>query len=235
MTSQLCNASCFERIARSNATAEDFKQPLLVVAEDLESPPSSQEQGQNTDDAKQRESTLIFTKSLWIGAFACLNLQLVTFSAFWGLFYRWGKNPQPNESAPLSYWALYMLVHLDIALYAVVWVGLTMTLTRKGSVYLRKKFDDDADAPNGESVWTPQFLLLNGIGFLLGLITGYFTIWTIVDIKLGMPVQLVFLLFPLLIEVWLCFHILKYLNLGHEPCTASNDEPEEDQEDLYYI
>ena len=152
MTSQLCNASSFESIAVSNASAEDFKQPLLVVVEDLESSPSfqeqEQEQEQNTDDAKQRVSTLILTKSLWIGAFAGLLLQLVTFSALLVLFFRWGKNPQPNESAPLSYWTLYMLVHLDLAFYAVVCVGFAMTLTRKGSVNLRKKFDNDADAPS---------------------------------------------------------------------------------------
>ena len=93
MTSQqLCNASCFEKIARSNASAEDLKQPLLVVVEDLESSPSSQEQEQNTDDARQRVSTLILTKIFWIGAFAGLLLQLVTRSAFLVLFLRSGKN-----------------------------------------------------------------------------------------------------------------------------------------------
>ena len=191
MTSQqLCNASCFEKIARSNASAEDLKQPLLVVVEDLESSPSSQEQGQKTDAARQRVSILILTKSLWIGALAGLLLQLVTFSAFLVLFFRWGKNPQPNEeSALLFYWTLYMRLHMNIPFHAVIWVVFVMTLTRKGSVYLRKKFDNDANhAPNSESVWTPRFLLLNGICFLLGLTTGSYTVWAIAAIMLGTPV-----------------------------------------------
>ena len=241
MTSQqlLCNASCFERIARrsKNASAGDLKQPLLVVVEDLESSPSSQEQEQTTDDAKQRVSTLILTEILWIGAFAGLLLQLVTFSAFLVLFFSWGKNPQPNESAPLaSYWTVYMLVHLDVAFYAFVLVGFAMTLIRKGgSLYLRKKFDNDADAPNREAVWTPRFLFLNGISFLLGLATGKI-IWTIVDIKLGTPVPRVTLLSALLMEVGLCCLIIKCFDWGQKsPCTALDDEPEEDQQDSFFI
>ena len=152
MTSQqlLCDASCFERIARSNASAEELEAAtMLVVVEDLESSPSSQEQEQKTDHARQTVSTLILTKSFWIGVFAGLLLQLViTFSAFLMLFLCSGKNPQHSVSAPLSYWTLYMLVHLDLAFYAVVCVGFAMTLTRKGSVNLRKKFDNDADAPS---------------------------------------------------------------------------------------
>jgi hypothetical protein len=35
-----------------------------------------------------------------------------------------------------------------------------MTLTRKGSMYIRKQFDSDADAPNRESIWTPRFILV---------------------------------------------------------------------------
>ena len=246
MTSQLCNASSFESIAVSNASAEDFKQPLLVVVEDLESSPSfqeqEQEQEQNTDDSKQRVSTLILTKSLWIGAFAGLLLQLVTFSAFLVLFYsggnnvvstfRWGKYPQPNESTTLSYWTLYMLLHMDIPFYAVIWVGFVTALTRKGSLYLRKKFDNDADAPNSESVWTGRFLILNGVGFLLGLTTGSYTVWIIVDIKLGTPVPLVSLLSALLMEVGLCCLIIKSFDWGHKP---EDDETEEDQEDPSYF
>ena len=141
MTSQqlLCDASCFERIARSNASAEELEAAtMLVVVEDLESSPSSQEQEQKTDHARQTVSTLILTKSFWIGVFAGLLLQLVTFSAFLMLFLRSGKNPQHSVSAPLSYWTLYMLLHMDIPFYTLIWAGFFMALTKGVRVFAQK-------------------------------------------------------------------------------------------------
>ena len=230
MTSQqLCNASCFEKIARSNASAEDLKQPLLVVVEDLESSPSSQEQEQNTDDARQRVSTLILTKTFWIGAFAGLLLQLVTRSAFLVLFLRSGKNHN-----------IVCLPHCPTGLFtcSFTWIFLS-TLSfgrafswhsRKGSVYLRKKFDSDADAPSSESVWTPRFLVLNGTDFLLGFTTASYVVLAIADITLGTHVPLVSLISAFLVEVGLCCLLIKCFDWGHQP----DDEPEEDQEDSYF-
>ena len=163
MTSQLCNASCFERIATSNANP-DLKQPL-VVGQHLEPSSPSQEE-QNTDIARQRASILILIKSFCFGAFVSLLLQAVTFSAFWVFTIYWGKNPQSASFLP--YWTIYLLMHMGIALCSILWGGCAMSLTQKGSMYMRKKFDNDADAPNSESVWTPRFLLLSGNFVLLG-------------------------------------------------------------------
>jgi hypothetical protein len=103
-------------------------------------------------------------------------------------------------------------------------------------MYMRKTFDNDADAPNSsESVWTLQFLFLRRIGFLLGVISGSYGAWAIVDIELGMPVPLALLLSSLLLDVGLCCLMIKCFDLGHEPSTADDDEPEEDQEDSIFI
>ena len=238
MASQLlCNASCYERVATSNANA-DLKQPLVVV-QDLESSQSSSspEEEQNADIARQRVSNLIFAKSFCFGAFASLFLHAVTFSAFWVMCKKkWGKNPQPDESAPLPKWTLYLPLCMNIAFYALVWLGLLMMLTRKGSTYMRKKFDYDAHAPKSESVRTRRFLvILNGISFLIGVSSGSHGTWIILYLALGMPNPL--LLGSLLVDVGLCcFMIKKCFDWCHEPSTA-DDEPEEDQheEDLFFI
>ena len=120
---------------------------------------------------------------------------------------------------------------LDIPFYALIWTGFFMTLTRKGSVYLRKKFDNDADAPNSKSVWTPRFLLRNGQGFLLGQFTGSYIVWAITNIMLGMPVPLVSMISALMREVGLCCLVIKCLDWSYQ----LDDEPEEDQEDSYFI
>jgi hypothetical protein len=231
MTSQvLCNASCFERIDRCNANA-DLKQPLVVVVQDLESSSSSSQEEQDTDIARQRVSIRILVKSFCFVAFAGLLHHAVTFSAF--LVYN--KKWRENNPAPLSYWTLYLLSHIDIAFYALVWVGFSATVTRKGSTCIRKKFDNDADAPDSESIWTPRFLGLNGIAFLLGLDAGSYTVWTITDIALDMPVPLAPLLSALLIDVvGLCCLMIKCTDRGRERSTA-DDEPEEDQEDSFFV
>ena len=163
MTCQIYDASYFERIARTNANA-DLKQPL-VVGQDLEPSSSSQEE-HDIEIARRRASLRILIKSFCFGAFVGLLLQAVTVSAFLVFNSQWGKNPQSASFLP--YWTIYLLMHMGIALCSILWGGCAMSLTQKGSMYMRKKFDNDADAPNSESVWTPRFLLLSGNFVLLG-------------------------------------------------------------------
>jgi hypothetical protein len=233
MTSQLSTASCFESISSSTANA-NLKQPLVEVQDlELSSSPSSQVE-QKTDNERRRLSSLVLVKSLCFGSFIGLLIQAVTFSAFLVVSKKWGRgNPQPEESAALSYWTLYLLIHMDIAVFSIIWGCIFMTLTRKGSMYMRKKFDNDADAPNTESVWTQRFLFLNGIGVLLGVIAGSYTAWAIMDIEMGFSVSLPLLFSTLLMYGGLCYLMVKCFDWGH----AHNeyDEPEEDDEDSFLV
>jgi hypothetical protein len=117
----------------SSTSNASLKQPLVEV-QDLESSSSSSSQGvveQKTDNERRGLSSLILVKSLCFGSFVGLLLQAVTFSAFLVTTKRWGRNPQPEESAALSYWTLYLLIHMDIAVYCIMWGGFLMTLTRQ--------------------------------------------------------------------------------------------------------
>jgi hypothetical protein len=238
MTSQLHNASCFQSISSGTSNANvDLKQPLIVV-QDLESVSSSYSQEeQKTDVARRGLSNLIFMKSLCFGTFVGLLLQVIGFSAFWVFTIRWGKNPKPDESAPLSHWtALFLISHTSIALSVLVWGGFVMTLTRKASMQMRKKFDNDADAPNSEFIWTPRFFFRSTIGFHLGLVVASFG-WAIVDIELGIPASLASLLSPLLPDVGLCCLMIKFFECFDwvdDPFTAADDDPEIDQEDSLF-
>ena len=210
-------------MATSNANAKDLKQPLIII-QDLESSSSSQEEA-NTDITRQR---VILVKSFCFGAFAGLLLRAVSFSAYWVMFKKRGKNTQPDESAPLSNWTLYLLLNiLNIAFYTLILVGFFMMMTRKGSLYMRKKFDNDADAPDSESVWTAQFLIDNGLCLLLGINAGSFGTFAIMNIALGTSAPLVPLLCSFLVDVGSCYLMIKLFDWAHDPSTA-DDEPEED-------
>ena len=178
----------------------------------------------------------MLVKIFCFAAFAGLFFQIVSLSAFWVMFKKWGKSTQPDKSAPLSYWTLYFLQNVDIAFCTLIWVGCFMMMTRKGSMYMRKKFDDDAHAPNSESVWTPRFLFVNGIGFHLGALSGSYGILAIVDVTLGMPVSLWPLLCSLLVDVGICWLTIKCFDwwIGHS--IRHDDDPEGDQEeDSFFI
>ena len=153
------------------------------------------------------------------------------------MFRKWGNNPEPDEHAPwLSHWTLCFLLNANVAFHALVWVAFVMLMTRKGSMCMRKKFDDHADAPTSESVWTPRFLFVSGTGFHLGIISGSYGTWVIVDIVLGMPFPLAPLLCLLLVNVGLCCITIKCFDWGYEPSTGDDDdEREEDQEDSFFI
>jgi hypothetical protein len=222
MTSQLCSASCFESTisSRSNASA-DLKQPLVVV-QDLESSSSSYSQEEQENDiAKRGVGNRILVKCLCFGAFVGLLVQVVTFTI------HWGKNPKPDTSTPFSTWTLCFFILLDIALYFLVWGIVIMTLTRKGSIYMRKKFGNDADAPNIDSIWTSRFLFHSGLGFLLGVMAGTCAAWAIITVELGVPVPYPTLMCTLLLDVGICCLIIKCFDSAHEPDpfrTASNDD-----------
>ena len=235
MASQLlCSASCYERIATSDANA-DLKQPLIAV-QDLESSQSSfsSQEEQNADFARQRVRSLILGKSFCFGAFASLLLHAITFSVFWVMCKKLGKNPHPDESTPLSLWTIYLPLTIYIAFHMLVWVGFAMALSRKGSTYMLKKFDkEDASAPKSESVWTPRLLFLNRVALLIGISSGFHGAWVIFDIALGVPMPFAQLLVSLAMDVGLCCLMIKIYDWGHRElllCT-SDDEPEEDQEE----
>lgn len=92
---------------------------------------------------------------------------------------------------------------------------------------MRKKFDNDANAPNSESIWTSRFLfLLSGIGFLLGDSVRSYVGWAIiVNIELGMTVPLATLLSKFLLDVVLRSLMIKSFYWGREPFTAADDYP----------
>ena len=189
----------------SNANA-DLKQ-RLVVGQHLE--PSSSQEEQNTYSTRRRMSLLIIVKSFCFGAYVGLLLHVVTFSAFLVLIH-WGKDPPAIAPFLLSSWFLCLLKYIVIAFYAILWVSFAMTLTPKGCMYTLKSFDNEADAPNSESVWTPQFLFLSANGFFLGgIVPGSYAAWTIVYIELGIPAPptLVFSILP--VDVGLCCLLIK--------------------------
>jgi hypothetical protein len=224
MTSQRFTTSCFESIS-STANA-DLKQPLVVEAKDFESSfsSSSQEEEQMCETARRRVSTLVLMESLCLGCLFGLLIQSGIFSVFLVITKNWGSDPQQEESTILPHWTLYLLLCMDVAFYGIIWAVLFTALTRQGSMYTRKKFDIDADAPSPESVWTPQFLFTIAIVFLIGHIVGSYAAWAIVYMQLGMPLQLTPLLFRLLTDVGLCHLTVKWFDLGGE-------HPDDDDED----
>jgi hypothetical protein len=235
MTSQLHNASCFESISsRSNASAE-LKQPLLVVVQDLESSSSScSQEEQEADVAKRAVKKRILVKCLCFGAFGSLLVQAVAFSAYLVFTIYWGKNPKPDTSAPFSYWTLYFFIYIKIIFYTLVWgIVFIMKVTKKGSMYLRKKFDNDADAPNSDSIWTPRFLVHSRLGFILGVIAGTSAAGAVINIGLGMPVPYMPLLYTLLMDTGLCCLMIKCFDWGHGPDPFSTEDASDD--DSFFV
>jgi hypothetical protein len=211
-------------VVSSTANADFLKEPLIDVVQDLES--LSSQGDQPVDMARRRLSNHTLVKSLCMGSLVGLLLQAITFSACLLIAKKWGRHP--TEPGNFSCWSLCLLIHMDIAVCSVIWGCFIVTLTKKGSMCVRKKFDNDADAPNTESVWTERFLFLSGVGFLFGVIGGSHTAWAIVDVELGMPVPLTPLISTLFMDVFLCCLMIKCFDWGHQA-------PDEDDEDSIFV
>jgi threonine/homoserine/homoserine lactone efflux protein len=103
-------------------------------------------------------------------------------------------------------------------------------------MYMLKKFDNDADAPDTESIWTPPLMFRSEIVFYLGVFVGSHAAFTVIDIGLGKPLPLPLLIFTVLMDLGTCFLVLTWFQMDRrEP--AADDEPseEEDNEDSYFV
>jgi hypothetical protein len=238
--SRLYTASCF---VDNDHTAEDstpagensmLKQPLIMSHESLE-----QDEEQTKLQEKERQSRSIICKSFLLGSSIGFALQVMSFAACYALFKMFGKDAKPTPGSLLSsfsYCLLVLISHLDLAIYTAIWLMFFMyTITKSGSLYMRKKFDKDAANPNSGSIWTTRMLFIVGVYFLVGLLVGSFFPWVIVDLSMGMVISLNPLFRFMMIEFVIFIVMVKCFDLSHTSTTTSGYTTEPKLEDDLWL
>ena len=220
-------ASCFEDNDHTeDITGENMlKQPLIMSDESLE----DEEQ---TDLSKVRQIRSIICKSLLLGIFIGFALQVIPFAAWHALSKMFGKDPKPTPGSLLSSFSYCMLVligQLDLAMYVVIMLTFMYTMTKSGSLYMRKKFDRDAANPNSGSIWTPRMLIVVGIYFLFGATVGSsFSHWIILALRMEMAIPLMPILYTLMVDFVLLFLVSVGFDWSHSGYATEQEELEDD-------
>jgi hypothetical protein len=236
--SRLYTASCFED---NDHTTEDstagensmfLKQPLIMSHESLE------QDEEQTKLQKERQSRSIICKSFLLGSSIGFALQVMSFAACYALFKMFGgkdAKPTPGSLPPssFSYCMLVLISQLDLAIYLAIWLAFMATITKSGSLYMRKKFDKDAANPNSGSIWTTRMLFIVGVYFLVGSIFGSFSLWMIVDLRMGMVIPLMPFFSTMMIDFVAFIFMVKCFDLSHPSTTTSGYSVEQELEDDY--
>jgi hypothetical protein len=200
--------SCFEANdpTKDLITGENMTQPLnMTNAESLEDE-------EHTKLSKERQSIIIICKSLLLGSSSGFAVKVISFAAYHAIK-MFGEDSKPStvgsHMSSFSYWALVLISLLDFAIHVATWLAFMYTITKSGSLYVRKKFDKDAANPNSGSIWTTRMLLVAEICFHFGYIVGV-SLWImIVDLRKNTAIQLMPLLTSMMIDFFVFLAIVK--------------------------
>jgi hypothetical protein len=228
--SRLHTASCLEdndHTEDNTGAGENMKQSFIMSNESLE----DEEQ---TKLQEERQCRSIICKGFLLGSSIGFALQGLTFLACYMILKMFGENPKPTPGSLLScfsYSMLFLVSQLDIVMYGIIWLTFMYTMTKSGSLYMRKKFDKDAANPKSGSIWTARMLFIVGIYVLFGAVVGSFALWMIADLRIGMVVPLMPLFNTVMIDFVLFLVMIKCFDCGHSGYTAE----EELDDDSYFV
>ena len=227
--SRLYTASCFEdndQHHTEDSTGEIMlKQPLIMSNASLEDK-------EQTERSKVRQTASILCKSLLLGISIGFALQLIPFAAWHALSKMFGNDPKPTPGSLLSsfyYCMLVLIRRLDLAMFVVIMLTFMNTMTKSGSLYMRKKFDrEDAANAHSGSIWTPRMLIIVGIYFLFGVTVGMsVSLWVIVSLHKEVAIPLMPILYPLMIDFVFLFLVSVGFDWSHSGYTTEQEELED--------
>jgi hypothetical protein len=219
---------CYKDSDEDNSS-ESMKRPLITTT--MSSSNASLETEEQT--RLEQQSKRLVWQAFLLGSAIGFVLHVVLFATCYTIFKIWGEHPTFSSSlSHASYCILVLLSQVDIGICIGIWSTFVYTTTKSGSLYMRKKLDQDVDTPAGaNSIWTARMLFVVGIYFLVGVKVGTCSLWTIVHLRIGMVVPLTPLLMSVVVEIFLFYIMIKCFDWGRAGSSKSRgDEEEEDEE-----
>ena len=132
-------------------------------------------------------------------------------------YYRWGQ--YENATWDAYEWTLRVIVWLisqvDLALYLIMWMGLTYLLTYTGMEKAQRRWG-----------LPKRVIFVTGVQFYIGVVTGVFVAWASIDLGLGLPVPLLPMVLVLVFGLAISYTMI---------CCYDLEEEEEEDDDYYYV
>jgi hypothetical protein len=223
-------ASPYYKDSDEDNSSETMKRPLITTTMSSSNASLETDEEQTKTRLEQQRKRLVW-RALLLGSGIGFVLQVVVFATCYTILKIWGQHPTFSSSLSLaSYRILVLLSQVDIAICIGIWSTFVYTMTKSGSLYMRKKLDQDVDTPAGaNSIWTARVLFAVGIYFLVGVSVGSCSLWTIVDLRMGVVVPSVI---PLLMVEFSFFYIMiMCFDWGHAGMSPGDEQEEEEEED----
>jgi hypothetical protein len=198
----------------------------------------------------------VWTSGLLLG----FSVQMITMFAYAGMITKWGVESVDSSSSIFQgrgnlFAVVKVLSQIDLVLYATIWAAFALIMTKWGLSLLQRKFDKQKESSNNNnnnnnkkdddsttiSATTTtletvhqlnrRVVFYAGVNFLVGIVVGSFVAWTMIDLKLGLPVPFLSIVGNVLIDLFLCFASVRCYDLGEELLEESEEEEEEDDEE----
>lgn len=112
---------------------------------------------------------------------------------------------EDHETSGLLMTALSFLTQVDLMVYVMIWIAFTCTLTGSGLKIIRARLGDDVQRRD-------VFIL--GVFFLVGIVLGAFTAWSLIDSLLGFSVPLTPIAATVGMDLVLCYLMIWCYDVG---------------------
>jgi hypothetical protein len=227
-------ASCYE--GSEDSSSEIMKRPLITTAWSSSNASAEEQTRLVEKDKRQGKEGSLAWRAFLLGGV----LQVMAFATYYTstIFKIWGQDPTFSGSLSLVfYWILFLLSRVDIAIYFGLWLTFLYTISSKsGSLYMRKKLDQDVDTPAGSNwYWTARMLFIVGISLGWGAIVGCFLCWTIVHLHMSVPFPFTALM-AVVYNFVLCLIMIKYfLDWMHNRSGQEEQEEEEEEDEFLFL
>ena len=176
------------------------------------------------EQVKQHRSKGLVWNAFLLGSVLGAVLRGLVFATNSVISKTWSQNPIFSGSFLSSSLASDIGIHIIF-----IWSTVCYSRTRSGSLYLRKKLDQDVGRPAGSNlIWTARMSLLASLYFLSGYILGSCLFLVGVGVPMGMDVPFTFMLVTVLVDFvfsWLIFKCFDWVN------NKSGEEQEDEEED----
>lgn len=200
-------------IDAENEVASKLTQPLLELERSEEDEGPIKEQ--TTESSFFSDEKKLPRRALFSGIFTGFFVHAVSLGAYAAMIVYSGEKGDKLPGFAMT--SLSFLTQLDLMVYIMIWIAFTCTLTGSGMTMIRSRL--------GEHVKRRNVFVL-GVYFLVGIVLGAFTAWSLVDSYLGFTVPLAPIAVTVLVDLILCYLMIWCYDVGNTQSATESTEEE---------
>lgn len=176
--------------------------------------------GKSESDANNYSSYMLFVV---VGCVSGFLIQMISLGAYAFMLLQHADETEKEQDFVLSL-VLSGLTQIDIAIYVLIWMAFTCSMTSGGMHCIRTSC--------GRPI-KRRFVFVNGVYFLVGIVSGSMIAWTMIDMYLDFPIPFVPIIVTVLLDLVLCYLMICCYDIGQDETPKDDGDGDvNDEEDM---